>query len=130
MEIKNVGKLNILKNIFNKTFGGLSIKYYARQLFFGALFPTIFIYIALSGNKPIQLDFILLLIINTLLYPYSRFVYESIIEFIVGNNVFFANAILVIMVKIFTIALCWSFAILIAPIGLAYLYYHHSKTVS
>lgn len=26
-----------------------------------------------------------------------------------------------------TMLLCWAFAIFIAPIGLAYLYYHHSK---
>lgn len=73
---------------------------------------------------------IALLAINTFLYPYSRFVYESIVSFIMGNNVFFVNAIFMVVVKIFTMLLCWSFAIFIAPIGLAYLYYHHSKAAS
>jgi hypothetical protein len=30
-------------------------------------------------------------------------------------------------VKIFTMVICWACAIFIAPIGLAYLYYHHTK---
>jgi hypothetical protein len=32
-----------------------------------------------------------------------------------------------LFVKVITMALCWCFAIFIAPIGLGYLYYHHSK---
>lgn len=119
-----------MKEIIKKTFGGLSAQYYIRQLFFGSLFAIMVIYMAVSGGKPIQFGMIALLAINTLLYPYSRFVYESVVGFIMGNNVFFVNAIFMIFVKIFTMLLCWSFAIFIAPIGLAYLYYHHSKTAS
>ena len=47
-----------------------------------------------------------------------------------GGNVFFVNAILMLMVKGFTMAMCWSFAIFIAPVGLAYLYWHNSRQVS
>ncbi|WP_256857306.1 hypothetical protein [Xanthomonas axonopodis] len=68
-----------------------------------------------------------LLAVNTLLYPYSRFVYESIVGYIMGGNVFFVNAILMLFVKLMTMAICWSFAIFIAPIGLLYLYVHHSQ---
>jgi hypothetical protein len=67
---------------------------------------------------------IALLVVNTLLYPYSRFVYEGVMGFIVGQNVFWMN---VLFMKLVTMALCWSCAIFIALIGLAYLYYHHSK---
>lgn len=123
-------KEKMMKEIIKKTFGGLSAQYYIRQLFFGSLFAIMVIYMAVSGGKPIQFSMIALLAINTLLYPYSRFVYESVVGFIMGNNVFFVNAIFMIFVKIFTMLLCWSFAIFIAPIGLAYLYYHHSKTAS
>jgi hypothetical protein len=72
---------------------------------------------------------LLMLVLNTLLYPYSRFVYESVMDFIIGRNVFFVNAILMLAVKLMTMLLCWSLAIFVAPIGLAYLYYHHSKVV-
>ncbi len=66
--------------------------------------------------------------VSTFLYPYSRFIYESIMDFLMGKNVFFVNAILMLGVKLFTMMLCWGFAIFVAPVGLAYLYYHHSKT--
>jgi len=48
-------------------------------------------------------------------------------SFIMGRNVFFVNAILMLFVKLMTMLLCWALAIFIAPVGLAYLYYHHSK---
>jgi|SRR3990167_10042483 len=119
-----------MQDIIKKTFGGLSAQYYIRQLFFGAIFSSLIIYMLISGNKPIEFTLIFLLAINTFLYPYSRFVYESIVEFIMGNNVFFVNAIFMLVVKIFTMLLCWGFSIFVAPIGLAYLYWHHSKTAS
>jgi hypothetical protein len=123
-------KEKTMQDMIKKTFGGLSAQYYIRQLFFGSLFAALIIYVVLNGGKPVQLSMIALLAINTFLYPYSRFVYESVVGFIMGNNVFFVNAIFMIIFKIFTMMLCWSFAIFIAPIGLAYLYYHHSKTAS
>ncbi len=70
---------------------------------------------------------LLFIAISTLLYPYSRFVYDSIIGFIMGENVFFVNAIKLLIIKFTTMTLCWVFSIFVAPIGLAYLYFHHSK---
>ncbi|ABE53889.1 conserved hypothetical protein [Shewanella denitrificans OS217] len=80
-----------------------------------------------QGEGPIQYGFIGLLIANTLLYPYSRFVYENVVGFILGRQVFFVNAIFMLVVKLFTMALCWCLAIFIAPIGLLYLYFRNSK---
>lgn len=69
----------------------------------------------------------LTLIINTVLYPYSRFAYESIVDFVIGNNMFFVNAIFMIFTKIITMLLCFGLAIFIAPLGLIYLYFYHSR---
>ncbi|EAA7274365.1 hypothetical protein B6G11_01825 [Salmonella enterica] len=35
--------------------------------------------------------------------------------------------IVMLMAKVITMCLCWIFSIFIAPVGLAYLYYYHSK---
>jgi len=113
--------------IILKTLGGLSRQYYLRQFFFGLLFPVMIIFIQRYGTHPIPISMILLLMINSLLYPYSRFVYESIVNFIMGDNVFIVNAALMLFIKLMTMAICWCAAIFIAPVGLAYLYYHHSK---
>lgn len=116
--------------VLAKTFGGLSKQYYFRQLLFGTIFFALIIFMTLNATSrgvSTNYELLCLAVVNTLLYPYARFVYESIIGFVLGNNMLFVNALLVLVVKLFTMALCWSFAIVIAPIGLAYLYYYHSR---
>lgn len=113
--------------VIQKTFGGLSPRYYFRQFFFG-LFLAAFIFFILTRNeRSMPISMLLFIVLNTLLYPYSRFVYESIVSFIMGENVLFVNAIPMLFFKIWTMSMCWALAILLAPIGLTYLYYHHSK---
>lgn len=112
--------------IFQKTLGGLSKEYYVRQFIFGLIFPAFMLFMSMRAGMP-GFSVILLMLINTALYPYSRFVYESVIGFIMGNNIFITNGVLLLAVKLFTMAICWGAAIFIAPVGLAYLYYHHSK---
>ena len=116
-------------SIIAKTFGGLSAQYYFRQFLFGLIFPALILFALSHGTRPHPGAFstYALLAVNTLLYPYSRFVYESIVGYIMGENIFFVNAILILFVKLMTMAICWSFAIFIAPLGLLYLYVHHSR---
>ncbi|TMU69388.1 hypothetical protein FGA82_30465 [Pseudomonas fluorescens] len=121
-----------MQSFLSKTFGGLTTSYYIRQLVFGSLFAIMIL--SLAAHSPTGLmakpGLIFMSIVCTLLYPYSRFVYESAVGYVMGENVFFVNAILMLMVKGFTMAMCWSFAIFIAPIGLAYLYWHNSRQIS
>ena len=83
-----------LKIIFSKTFGGLERSYYLRQLFFGSLLPCGLIYF-LSGydsfNEFLTLKAYIFFVISTILYPFSRFAFESILDFIFGENVFFVD---------------------------------------
>ena len=115
--------------IITKTFGGLSTQYYIRHFLFGLLFPALFIAMQtqMPEGQPVNYGLYVVLVINTLLYPYARFVYESIVSFIMGDNVFFVNAIMLLMTKLFTMLLCWGFALFIAPVGLLYLYVYHSR---
>jgi len=73
------------------------------------------------------LNMMFFIVVSSLLYPYSRFVYESIVGFLMGENVFVAHIVLMLIFKFVTMMVCWVFAIFVAPVGLAYLYYHHSK---
>lgn len=122
--------MDLMRRILAMTFGGLTPSYYIRQFFFGALFAALLIYMKSQTPSGIGFEIIILSVVSTLLYPYSRFVYESVIGFFMGENVFYVNAILMLVVKLFTMAMCWSFAIFIAPIGLAYLYWYHSRQAS
>lgn len=114
-------------DLFRKTLGGLKRSYYMRHFIFGALISAFFIYISMQNPNGLKTGNIIFFIINAILYPYARFVYEQIIGFIMGKNFFLINAIVMLTVKVITMALCWAFSIFIAPLGLAYLYYYHSK---
>ncbi|MDO4698860.1 MAG: hypothetical protein Q4A60_09380 [Pasteurellaceae bacterium] len=113
--------------ILSKTFGGLSASYYIRQFLFGLIFASALAFPMFNGDNTIRISALLVICINQFLYPYSRFVYESIIEYILGDNIIIGNAIIMLIIKIITMALCWGLAVFIAPIGLIYLYFYHSK---
>ena len=115
-----------MDKIIQKTLRGLNKRTYLRHLAFGSLFLILPISAVLSPDRTLRLDQVALFVINTLLYPYSRFAYESVVDFILGKNVFFANALIMLIAKFITVLLCWGFAIFIAPIGLAFLYYLNS----
>jgi hypothetical protein len=110
-----------------KTLGGLSMQYYFRQFFFGCAIAAFIFFMSTQGERSMSANMLFFIVVSTLLYPYSRFVYESVIGFVMGENVFFVNAIFMILTKFITMAMCWVCAIFVAPIGFAYLYYHHCK---
>jgi len=113
--------------VIQKTLGGLSMQYYFRQFFFGLAIAAFIFFMSTQGGRSMSVGMLFFTVVSTLLYPYSRFVYESVIGFVMGESVFFVNAIFMLFTKFITMAMCWVFAIFVAPIGFAYLYYHHSK---
>ncbi|MGF1803792.1 hypothetical protein L4C31_00885 [Aliivibrio sifiae] len=117
-----------MNTIIQKTLGGLSKQYYIRQFLFGLIFPAIFFFIfSQEGLNGMPMNLIFLCIVNSLLYPYSRFVYESVVGYILGDTVLFGNVFLMVAMKYITMGICWSAAIFVAPIGLVYLYFYHTK---
>lgn len=116
--------------VIQKTFGGLAPSYYFRHLFFGAIFPAIFMAMSMRRPGHAPMGLYALLAVNTLLYPYARFVYEGIVGFIMGNNIFVVPVFLMLFVKLMSMALCWGAAVFIAPIGLLYLYFRHGRAAN
>lgn len=117
-----------MNTIIQKTLGGLSKQYYIRQFLFGLIFPAIFFFIfSQEGENGMPMNLIFLCIVNSLLYPYSRFVYESVVDYILGDTVLFSSVFWMATMKYITMSLCWSVAILVAPIGLVYLYFYHNS---
>lgn len=121
-------EFNRMKAFLGKTFGGLTLSYYLRHLFFGFLIFA-FSAVMVGSHMPAQDRIIMGIfsVIWTFLYPYSRFVYESVMDFFMGDNIFILPIIILLPAKLFTMILCWSLSIFIAPVGLAWLYFHHSK---
>ena len=109
---------------------GLDKSYLLRQYFFGVLIAIVFLYPMTSTGREVYFPLIVLASINTLLYPYARFVYESIMDFIIGSNRFWFSGpllIAVFMFKLVMMLLVWSFAIFVAPIGMLYLYFRNGR---
>jgi hypothetical protein len=112
--------------IISKTLGGLSNEYYFRNFLLGLIIPIVF-YFVLPISFKNDIGPIIFAVISSLLYPYSRFVYEKIMGFILGENTYFVNGILMLITKFITMYFCWAFAILVAPLGMLYLYFYHTK---
>lgn len=108
--------------VLQKSFGGLTRPYYVRQFCFGLLFVAFVMAMASRSTSGISFGAVVVLVVNALLYPYARFVYESVVGFVMGNNVFIVNAVAMLAVKFLTMGLCFAFAVFIAPVGLLYLY--------
>ena len=122
--------------IIRKTFGGLTLAYYIRQFLFSLIFtiPMIWMFVWIAQGRPegaedgpMLVILILFCVLNSFLYPYSRFVYESIVAYVIGDNVFFLPLAVIVPVKIVMMSICYSFAVFIAPFGLVFLYFFHSK---
>lgn len=118
-----------MKPIIQKTFGGLTKQYYFRQFVFGLIFPAFFIFLQVQQPKELSeaVPIFLIVGLSTLLYPYARFVYESIVSFIMGDTILITAILPAMVFKFIMMAVCWGLAIFIAPVGLLYLYFYHSK---
>ena len=114
--------------ILADTFGGLSRNYYFRQLLFGGgLSALLYLAVTQNPNDSMPLALLPLLALNALLYPYSRFLYEKIVGFVIGDNAFYVPIFIMLFVKYLTMMMCLVCAIFIAPFGLLYLFFHHRK---
>lgn len=116
-----------MASIFRATFGGLAPAYYFRHLAFGLVFPG-FLYLSIGEQDNLPWWQVhLFSIISTLLYPYARFLYERVVGFILGDNVYYVNGWVMLSWKLVTMTVCWGLAVAIAPVGLVYLFLHHSR---
>lgn len=116
-----------MKSFIEKTVGGLSSKYYVRQFLFGLIIPAVLIYAHRhtggKGVDPKEYWFF----VNTLLYPYARFVYERITGYVIGNNVFITTPFVMLFMKTISMMICWFLAMFMAPAGMICLWYLHTK---
>lgn len=125
----------MLRDFLARTLRGLNPSYFYRQLFFGALIGALWLWMVFKANAdaPNAALFtvtVILGVVNTLLYPFARFAYETIMDFIIGSNMFIVNAMLLLMVKLFTMVMCWAFAFFVAPVGLLILFFMNRPRMS
>lgn len=113
--------------IILKTFGGMPIEQYFRHFFFGALVALAMFASQSHSPSTTPAGMIVFIVINTIIYPYSRYAIQVAGGFLMGDNAFFAHVGFILIVKTIITVLCWIFAIFMAPIGLMLLYAENSK---
>ena len=112
-----------MSQLFTRTFGGLTRQYLFRQYVFGCTLGVLALLIQSGSTAGWSPGFTATILLSTLLYPYARFTYESVVGFIVGDNQFWGSAVFMLGLKLAMMLFCFMAAILIAPLGLAYLYF-------
>lgn len=88
-------------SFLKKTFGGLTRAFYWRQFFFGLFFYGLCLYLLSLGKQPFwdKVGIVAVFTLMQFLYPYARFVYHSITDFLLGNNVYFLNAFFLLLLR-------------------------------
>lgn len=66
-------------------------------------------------------------VVSGIFYPFAMFIYESIFNFLIGENAFMLPLQFTLILKFLRFWLVLGFAIPIGTIGLAYLYYRVNK---
>lgn len=114
-----------LKEGVKLAFGGLSSAYYTRQAIIGLGLAVVLMWLTMPKHHPsmAHVGFIVNMLVNAALYPYARFVYEQVVDFVLGGEELFANSLLGSLVKLIMMLMCFMLATLLAPLGLLYLYY-------
>jgi len=108
-----------------RIFGAVEPRFLARSYVLGvaifALMTWLLFQAAVTPTKLMQS--LMLFGVSTLLYPFAKLVWNEIRNFLMGDNVIFANAILVMASKLVINIALWSFAVFVAPVGMAYLWF-------
>ena len=104
-------------NFVSTVFKSLDRGYLIRNYLFGLGF---FIFLISTGFGNLESTFIFSICL--ILYPFSMYVYDSIINLIMGNNVIEINIIFMLSWKVLKVIVIFYFSFLIAPIGIIYLY--------
>ncbi len=100
---------------------GLPPRFVATHWFFGVMIAVLSVNLVTEGPEDIDAALILLATMNTLVYPYARFLYSWVAMFFLNDRkmVFHGRWILLRFVYVFAVAvMLWSLSVLLAPIGM------------
>ena len=102
-------------------YGTLSLSYLIKQYVFGGIMYALMLYA--NGASPIhKTGVFIFLTLSLVLYPFAMFVYDSIVDTLIGNWIVPVPAVLLLIWLPIKIVLIFMFAVLIAPIVMLYLY--------
>lgn len=111
--------------MIQRIFAALDRRYLVRAYLIG-LVLTILMFVPIVSNpdmSKVPLGLPILLIVNLVLFPFAKFTWDSSLEFIMGNTVIYSNVIFHFMSKFIVNLILLAFAWLVAPLGIAWLWF-------
>ena len=104
----------------------LPLGFLARHWFFGVIIAVLSVSLVTEDPEQIDASLILIAAMNTLGYPYARFLYSWLIKTVMGGHRVSIQGkwVWVWVLYIVTVAvMLWSVSVLVAPIGMLVLYF-------
>jgi uncharacterized SAM-binding protein YcdF (DUF218 family) len=79
-------------------------------------------------EPPVVIAFVVLSVVNTVLFPFAKLAWDNTRDFILGGTVLVSNAAFLFIGKLFVNMVLWSLAIFIAPVGIVHLWFSQRAT--
>lgn len=110
---------------FVRQYQQITPHYFLKQYAISLILCTVFAYL-LSNSLSIAISHPKLLVficiwffLNTILFPFARYYLDSLINYVITGNAFnIPLALIRHLLKGLYLAICWSFAIILAPVGI------------
>ncbi|WP_055735281.1 MULTISPECIES: hypothetical protein [Bacillaceae] len=113
--------MNTIFNFAKKMINGMDRRYLIKSYIFGALIFSMFLYVLmLTGD--FHFIVFLFFLLNFFLFPFATVVWDDLIDLLLSGNQLLLPLLFVIPWKMFKMIILYMFAIVIAPIGLIYIY--------
>jgi len=112
---------------FSRTFGVLRPAWLFRAYVISVVFFTLVAWMQLqaattagwTGQRAFLMGYFVLCLI---LFPFAKLAWEELRNLVLGNNILFLNAIVMLMLKLMVSAALWMFTPFIAPLMMLYLW--------
>lgn len=122
MVLKEISMGNNNTEKFKNIFRALNSTWLIRHYIFAGLALLIFKF--MSTMTPGQMTFYF---VSAIFYPFAMFIYESILNLLIGENFFILPIKFMLIWKVIRFCFVLTFAIPIGIIGLLYIYYKVNK---
>ena len=111
--------------MLTRIFGSVRREYLLRAYVIGFAFFCFFIFMDYQAGWPDGFFWKRTFpgLICLVLFPFSKLVYDELKRFVLGDNVFFLNALVMLIAKLIINFTLFLGAWFIAPLGVAYLWY-------
>lgn len=109
--------------LVRRIFGGVDRAYLIRAYVIGIVLFAAYAWFVSQGTTPAPTGIYVYFAISTLLFPFSKLVWDEIMSLMLGRNMFVMNAVFMIVIKLFINVLLWGCAVFVAPLGILWLWH-------